>query len=121
VPNTNFTIEKGTPVTIPIYAIHHDPEFYPNPEVFDPDRFLPEEVQKRHPLSWIPFGGGPRVCIGRRFAVVEVKIALVKILTNFEFSLDRSKTSVPLKIATRKMLLSPAEGIVVNFSRIKSV
>lgn len=53
-----------------------------------------------------------------RFAVVEVKIALAKILTSFEFKLDQTKTSVPLKIAPAKMILSPAEGVVVNFSKI---
>jgi hypothetical protein len=53
-----------------------------------------------------------------RFAIVEVKIALAKILTNFEFQLDRSKTSVPLKISPGKMILSPAEGVEVKFNKI---
>lgn len=53
-----------------------------------------------------------------RFAIVEVKIALAKILTNFEFKLDQSKTSVPLKIAPGKLILSPGEAVVVNFSKI---
>lgn len=67
IPDTKIVLEKGTAVLVPIYAIHHDPEIYPIPEKFDPDRFSPEEVKKRHQFSWLPFGGGGRICIGMRF------------------------------------------------------
>lgn len=119
VPNTEIVIEKGTSVIIPIYGIHHDPEIYPEPEKYDPDRFAPDRVAKRHQFSFLPFGEGPRVCIGARFAVVEVKIALAKILMNFEFQLDQTKTSVPLKISPSSLILTPAEKIVVDFKKIK--
>lgn len=118
IPNTKIVIEKGMGVIIPIYGIHHDPEIYPKPEVYDPDRFSPGEVEKRHQFAFLPFGEGPRICIGMRFAVIEVKIALVKILTNFDFKLDRSKTSVPLKISPSKIVLSPDEGIIIDFKKI---
>lgn len=119
IPNTKIVLEKGTSVMIPIYAIHHDPEIYTQPDKYDPDRFSPEEVAKRHQFSFMPFGEGPRICIGLRFAVLEVKIALVKILTNFEFKLDRSKTSIPMKFSPRKLILSPDEDIMINFDQIK--
>lgn len=58
-------IPKGTMVQIPVYAIHHDPVHYPNPDRFDPDRFKEEVKSKRHHYAYLPFGDGPRNCIGK--------------------------------------------------------
>lgn len=65
VPGTNVVLDKGTRILIPIYALHHDEEYFPNPDVFDPDRFSEENRNKRHPFSYMPFGEGPRICIGK--------------------------------------------------------
>lgn len=64
-PDIDANFEVGTRICIPIYSIHHDPRYYPNPETFDPDRFSPEETAQRHPFTFLPFGGGPRKCIGK--------------------------------------------------------
>ncbi|KAK5646123.1 hypothetical protein RI129_004587 [Pyrocoelia pectoralis] len=83
VTSTGYLIPKDTIVIIHIYALHHNPKFYPNPEKFDPDRFLPENTKGRHPFSYIPFSAGPRNCIGQKFAMVEMKTAIASIIRNF--------------------------------------
>lgn len=64
VPGESLTIEKGQKILIPIYSIHHDPKYYPNPDTFDPERFTAEEKSKRPNGTFLPFGDGPRHCIG---------------------------------------------------------
>lgn len=63
--DTNITIEKGTPIVISTLALGRDPEYFPDPERFDPERFSSEEKAKRHSYVHIPFGEGPRNCIGK--------------------------------------------------------
>ncbi|KAF5287030.1 hypothetical protein FQA39_LY16144 [Lamprigera yunnana] len=63
VPGSNFTIEKGTPIIIPLYGLHYDPQYFPNPEEFNPDRFNEENKQNILPYTYMPFGEGPRLCI----------------------------------------------------------
>lgn len=65
VPGTNIRISKGTDVGIPTFALHTDPDFYPNPDTFDPERFNEKNKKARTPFTWLPFGEGPRICIGK--------------------------------------------------------
>nr|CAD7441619.1 unnamed protein product [Timema bartmani] len=70
IPGTSITLEQGTRVLIPAYAIHHDPEFYPEPEKFDPERFTEENKGSRPSCTYLPFGEGPRICIGEVLCVL---------------------------------------------------
>ena len=79
-------IPKGATVFIPIHAIHHDARFWPEPEVFDPRRFLPENARGRHRSAYLPFGGGRRVCIGTSFALMEA--TLIAAIMSQEFVYD---------------------------------
>ncbi len=61
-PGTDIVVEKGTIVSAAVAAMHLDPQYYPDPEKFDPERFTTEEKNKRNPYSYLPFGQGPRNC-----------------------------------------------------------
>lgn len=64
VPNDSLTIDKGQKIIIPIHSLHYDPKYFPDPETFNPERFSPENKAKRPSSTYLPFGDGPRICIG---------------------------------------------------------
>jgi cytochrome P450 family 4 len=80
----NYTIPAGTTVIIGIFKTHRDPEIFENPEQFNPDNFLPEKAASRHYYSFIPFSAGPRSCVGRKYAMLKLKILLSTIIRNFK-------------------------------------
>lgn len=118
VPGTNYTLPAGTFVQIPIYALQHDPEHFPDPDRFDPDRFLPEVVKSRHPFAYVPFGEGPRICIGMRFGVMQAKIGLVTLLQSFKFRVN-SRTPIPMEFAPASVSVSPKNGMYLQIERVK--
>lgn len=84
IPNTPYIIPKGAMISYSIFSIHRDPKHWPNPDKFNPDHFLPENVQKRHPYAYMPFSAGRRVCIGQQFSLIEQQIALSVVLQRFK-------------------------------------
>ncbi|XP_055343484.1 cytochrome P450 3A29-like [Paramacrobiotus metropolitanus] len=89
--------EKGTIFAVPVYAIHHDPAYFPDPEKFDPDRFYKQNKEHIQPYTFLSFGQGPRHCIGMGFAYFEIKYAMTRILQHFRFVRSR-RTKVPLPL-----------------------
>lgn len=79
-----YDVPAGTNVLLLSYVIQRRPEFWTDPETFDPDRFLPERSQGRHPLAYFPFGGGQRKCIGFQFALLELTLAISTIMQRFD-------------------------------------
>ena len=65
-----YKVEVGTPVAIPVYGIHHDPQHFPDPEHYDPERFSEENKNTRHRHSYLPFGEGPRMCLGKNTIII---------------------------------------------------
>ncbi|XP_023241982.1 cytochrome P450 4C1-like [Centruroides sculpturatus] len=85
----NYLLPANSTLVISIYGIHHNPSVYENPEVFDPDRFLPKNYKNLHPYAFLPFSAGPRNCLGSKLAMIKMKTVLANVLRNFKFySLD---------------------------------
>ncbi|XP_073813615.1 cytochrome P450 6A1-like [Musca autumnalis] len=112
-----FVIPKGTPIFIPIMGIQHDPEFYPQPEEFDPERFSPDMVKQRDPIEFMPFGDGPRNCIGARFAKMQTRLGLANILHRFRVSVC-PQTPAFLTFQAKPVVLSPRQGIYLKLEPI---
>ncbi|XP_053679513.1 probable cytochrome P450 9f2 [Anopheles nili] len=109
-----FTMDKGTSVFIPISGLHHDPQYFPNPSKFDPERFSEANREKINPSTYLPFGIGPRNCIGSRFALMEVKSIIYYMLQ--EFSFERTpNTQVPLRLAKGFAGMRSEKGVFVEF------
>ncbi|XP_047994992.1 cytochrome P450 6B4-like [Leguminivora glycinivorella] len=114
IPDYKLSIEKGQCIRISVLGIHHDEKIYPNPEVFDPERFSPENVAKRHECSYLPFGLGPGHCIAKSFAEVITKVCLLKLLT--QFRVEPSKNTPPqVEYDPTKTVLCPKNSILINF------
>ncbi|XP_067142454.1 cytochrome P450 3A8-like isoform X5 [Centruroides vittatus] len=84
---TDIVVPKNIMIGIPIYAIHQDEEWFPNPKKFDPERFLPENKKFIRPYTYFPFGLGPRSCLGMKFSQLEMKLCLANVYRHFRLSL----------------------------------
>lgn len=84
---SGFTIPAGGTIWLSPYVTHRHPAFWPNPQGFEPERFLPEEAKKQHACAYFPFGAGPRKCIGYIFAIMEMQIALAMLLQRYTVDL----------------------------------
>ncbi|KAF2894457.1 hypothetical protein ILUMI_11719 [Ignelater luminosus] len=117
IPETDIVIEKGTAVIIPILGIHRDPEYFSDPEKFDPDRFSEENKNKMISFTYLPFGEGPRVCIGLRFGIMQTKVGLTVLLRNYKYSLN-GKTKIPLKVDPFSFIMAIEGDIWLNAEKI---
>jgi cytochrome P450 len=103
-------IHPGTIVMMVPYTLHRDPSYWPNPEGFDPERFLADRDKQRPRFAYIPFGGGPRVCIGNAFAMMEAKIILAMIVARHRLELIPGHRVEPEPSIT----LRPRYGVQVS-------
>lgn len=106
-------IPRGVMVLPFVHGVHHDPELWPNPEVFDPSRFEDDAVKQRHPSAHIPFGGGPRKCIGANMALLQMVLMLATFVRRYDFELANGE---PVDFEP-KMILHPKGAIPMNVRR----
>lgn len=106
-------IPRGVMVLPYIYGLHRDPDLWPDPEVFDPDRFEDEAVKRRHPSAHIPFGGGPRKCVGSNMAMLQMLLVLSEFVRRYDFALANAED---VEIDP-KMILHPKGAIEMNLRR----
>jgi cytochrome P450 len=102
-----YSIPKNSVVMLNIYGLHYDSRYFPDPERFDPERFSPENEKHIPKYAYLPFGGGPRVCIGNAFASMEARLILATLAQRFHLSLAPGHPVVP----ERKFTLRPKFGM----------
>ncbi|KAI2473974.1 hypothetical protein C4B38_000067 [Diabrotica virgifera virgifera] len=112
--DNDFVIKKGTPVLLPLLGYTQDPEYYPDPLKWDINRF--QDKDEKH-LGYFPFGDGPRICMGSRFGLMQVKLALVSVLRNFKVFVSPN-TEIPLQFDEQTFVTKTTERI---FLRLKSI
>nr|CAD7463957.1 unnamed protein product [Timema tahoe] len=113
VPMGKVTLPKGCQVIITPYATHRIPHIYPDPEKFDPDRFLPENMRGIHPYAYIPFSAGPRICIGYKFAMLEMKMLLGEILRKYHVTTIPGKEELRIKY---RITIRASGGVWLQFT-----
>ncbi|XP_073960471.1 cytochrome P450 6k1-like [Choristoneura fumiferana] len=114
--NAKLTLPRGTPVYVNAIGMHYDPQYFPDPHVFNPDRFLPENESSVVPFSYMPFGDGPRMCIGMRFAQMTMRTVISEIVLNLQL---KPKPGFPtpdkVEFETKGLFLLPGAPLCLDF------
>jgi len=114
IPGTNVIIEKGTAILIPALGLQNDAKYYPEPEKFIPERFHADNLKSFEERPYMPFGDGPRNCIGLRLGKLQTKVGLCVFLQNFTYNLVNTDE---LKISPKSIVLQPTTGINLKISK----
>jgi len=106
-----YAIRRGSWIFIAPYVVHHDARNFPDPEVCDPERFAPGRIDEISPYAYIPFGGGPRICIGNALATMQIVLMAATVLQHFQVTLDQDAPESEMEIVLR-----PKGGLHVHVS-----
>jgi len=112
----NIIVEPNNTVQFPVYAIHHNPEYFPDPDKFDPERFSDENKDNILPYTYLPFGHGPRKCIGNRFVLIITKILIAHLLQKFTMK-TTEKTVEPVVYSKKDFALQPVDGFWIGLEK----
>jgi cytochrome P450 len=108
----HMAIPRGSMVIVYVYGAHRASRYWQNPEDFDPGRFTKEEMKGRTPFTFLPFGGGPRVCIGQHYAMLQILMILSELIRKYDFDLVPGQTIEPRPM----VILRPKHGISMTFT-----
>lgn len=114
----NCTIPAGTTVQLCYYAVMHDPDYWPEPDKFNPDRFLPENRVNIKPGTYCPFGIGPRFCLAFRFALTETKVALARLILSYRYE-PAPMAKFPPEPAFSPFLANKYKNLLVSVSKLE--
>ncbi|XP_075156884.1 cytochrome P450 4g1-like [Haematobia irritans] len=109
-----YTVAKGSTVVLLQYFVHRRADIYPDPEKFNPDNFLPERTAGRHYYGFIPFSAGPRSCVGRKFAMLQLKVLLSTIIRNYRVTSTRTQKDFELQ---GDIILKMTNGFNIGLER----
>uniref|UniRef100_A0A182W5Z8 Uncharacterized protein n=1 Tax=Anopheles minimus TaxID=112268 RepID=A0A182W5Z8_9DIPT len=109
--SSDLVVPAGATITVATFKLHRLESIYPNPHVFDPDNFLPEKQANRHYYAFVPFSAGPRSCVGRKYAMLKLKIILSTILRNFRVHSDLKEEDFKLQA---DIILKREEGFQIR-------
>ncbi|XP_047510753.1 cytochrome P450 6k1-like [Pieris napi] len=111
-----LTIPAGTPIYVNAVGMHYDSDFYPDPETFNPDRFLLDNEKDIKQLTYLPFGQGPRGCIGRRFGEITIRSALSSLVLNYKLNpVPGEPTPSEMEYEKHGLILSPGQNLHIDF------
>jgi cytochrome P450 len=108
-----YVVPSGSLISVTSYVMHRDARFFPDPERFEPARFAPGWEQRLPRYAYLPFGGGPRVCIGISFAMMEARLILAAVAQRWRMTLEPDQTVVPMQLVT----VRARDGIRVRLVR----
>src|SRR5262249_27866931 len=110
----DYVLPKGCQVLVSPYVLHHDPRSFPDPERFDPDRFSPGRAQTIPPFAYIPFGAGPRICIGYSFATMTMSLVVATVLQRYPPRLAPGQEEASVEPL---LVLRPRGGLRMTLSK----
>ncbi|XP_063530383.1 cytochrome P450 4g15-like [Cydia strobilella] len=118
IATNNYVLPAGSTVVIGTFKVHRNSKYYKDPDVFNPDNFLAENTQDRHYYSYIPFSAGPRSCVGRKYAILKLKVLLATVLRNFKMVSDIPEDQFMLKA---DIILKRSDGFRVRIEPRRKV